>query len=559
MNDEEMLFKQVQMTAAATKGTTVWVYRNTVYAYPWYSSVRKTLEDPAYADWYFKFKPEGPWFSKKCDSAQPDVCSDFYHSQEQSPGYPHGDGDCAAPGCDCGTVPCGFYIWNHSSTTVVNGQTFQDWFVNDYILNHAVGRSPLVSGTLTHYNHTHCTHTHCTHPHCTHMVSGFFWDDVWNPDCQIHDQVKNTCEDMGFTKGDPRLVQLTKDYQANMAVLRNATLTAGKFAWQMLWTGGADDSIGGTGLGPHVHKSTCASDLRQLCQATSPAQTRAMGYGFNTPDPKELPDLMEDIANFLLIRGPYSFLGHGWRGCSKEYLFPYELNMDYGTPSGLCTETAPKSGVFTRDWSRVTVSMDCNTYTPSFKWKVPTPAPPPTPPTPLPPPPTPSTPTGELLLRNYVGGKSNRDTAPCAARSSGSCSVYTKAGYTLLQAEALVWPKQIEEPGVSLMKRIDGVYDGAKDDNSLSDGSSAFSPAGYANETSMGETFYVFESPANVTVANKEQAGREGRATVALVPIDVYYSKALGDHWVLATAKSRTEATAKGYEKVGTLGYGLPP
>jgi hypothetical protein len=31
MDDEEMLFKQVQMTAAATKGTTIWIYRNTVY------------------------------------------------------------------------------------------------------------------------------------------------------------------------------------------------------------------------------------------------------------------------------------------------------------------------------------------------------------------------------------------------------------------------------------------------------------------------------------------------------------------------------------------------
>ena len=46
----------------------------------------------------------------------------------------------------------GFYIWNHSSTAVVNGQSFQDWFINSYILN-TVGKSPL--------------------------VSGFFWDDVW--------------------------------------------------------------------------------------------------------------------------------------------------------------------------------------------------------------------------------------------------------------------------------------------------------------------------------------------------------------------------------------------
>lgn len=23
-------------------------------------------------------------------------------------------------------MPCGFYVWNHSTTTVVKGQTFQD-------------------------------------------------------------------------------------------------------------------------------------------------------------------------------------------------------------------------------------------------------------------------------------------------------------------------------------------------------------------------------------------------------------------------------------------------
>ena len=38
-------------------------------------------------------------------------------------------------------------------------------------------------------------------------------------------------------------VQLTKDYQKNMAALRNATLEAGKFAWQMLWTGGAGKMV----------------------------------------------------------------------------------------------------------------------------------------------------------------------------------------------------------------------------------------------------------------------------------------------------------------------------
>ena len=291
------------------------------------------------------FKPTGPWFSKKCDdNYDPPLCSDKYHSQEQSPGYPHGDGDCAAPACDCGKVPCGFYIFNHSSTAIVNGQTFRDWFIHDYMINE-VGRSDL--------------------------VSGFFWDDVWNEDCNIHDQVPHTCDDMGLVRKSPEIIQLTKDYRATMEALRNATLSAGKFSWQMLWTGGADGSIGSTCPQPLVKKDSCAADLRSLCQPTSAAQTRAMMYAFgpgrcNGAASVKMPDLHEDLANFLLTRGPYAWLGHGWLGCSQPYVFPPELNVDYGEPKGLCAETSAGSGVFVREWTKATVSMDCNTWTPKI-------------------------------------------------------------------------------------------------------------------------------------------------------------------------------------------------
>ena len=65
MDDEEMLFKQVQMTAAATPGTTVWVYQCSIYAYPWYTSVRTILDDPAYvyASRAVQFHPNGGQFS----------------------------------------------------------------------------------------------------------------------------------------------------------------------------------------------------------------------------------------------------------------------------------------------------------------------------------------------------------------------------------------------------------------------------------------------------------------------------------------------------------------
>ena len=150
MDDEELLFKQIQMAAAETPSSIHWAYKNTVYGYPWVTQIRVALEDPAYAPWFLRFKSTGPWYSQKCDSANKSLCSDFYHSQEQSPGFPHGDGDCAAPACDCGSVPCGFYVFNHSSTAQVDGRSFQEWWLS-YMFNF-VG------------NYSH--------------VSGFFWDDI---------------------------------------------------------------------------------------------------------------------------------------------------------------------------------------------------------------------------------------------------------------------------------------------------------------------------------------------------------------------------------------------
>jgi len=348
MNDEELLFKQVEITTAATKNATVWVYRCSVYAYPWYTSVRTILDDDAYSDWFIKFKEEGPWYSPKCDNNyDPPKCSDYFHMQEQTPNYPHGDGDCAAPACDCGTKPCGFYLWNHSSTTVVNGQTFQEWFIHSYMFNE-VGKSDL--------------------------VSGFFWDDVW-PGAGGHwgDAVPNVTEDTGLSTEN--LVDITASWTANMAALEKYTLGLGKFSWQMLWTGGSATGRGSTCPGPLVSQKTCASDLRALCAADATPQTRTMMYAFY---PGRCQDrrtqivptqLKEDLANFLLVRGDYAFLGHGWLGCSKFYHFPDELNVDYGTPTGVCKETAEGSEVFVREWTKSKVQMDCKTYTPTITMK----------------------------------------------------------------------------------------------------------------------------------------------------------------------------------------------
>eukprot|EP00939_MAST-03C_sp_MAST-3C-sp1_P002387 g2387.t1 len=348
MRDELTLQEQVKMSTSSSLGQTVWVYRGSVWAYPWYTSVRETLEDPAYADWYVKFKPQGPWYSSKCDAVNTTDCSNLYHNQEQSPGYPHGDGDCGAPNCYCGnSVPCGFYIWNHSSTTVVNGQTFLEWFRDSYVFDYQ-GSSPL--------------------------VSGFYFDDWWPETGNFPDPFPNMTEDMGLTAEEQ--MRISKSYQANMNTIYEEILKRGKFTWQQLWNGAQDPTAkNGCCTKPLVTNATCATSLRSYCAADSPSQSRVMTYAF-APGSCDggsglvpLTAARQDIASFLLIRGPQAFLGHGWLGCSREYRVPEEINWDYGTPLGLCQETAEGSGVFVREWTKATIQMDCNTWTPTIALK----------------------------------------------------------------------------------------------------------------------------------------------------------------------------------------------
>lgn len=62
---------------------------------------------------------------------------------------------------------------------------------------------------------------------------------------------------------------------------------------QMLWTGGEADSIGGTGLHPLVDAEGCAAQMRTLCAADSPSQTRAMAYGMSGRSNTRSPDLLQ--------------------------------------------------------------------------------------------------------------------------------------------------------------------------------------------------------------------------------------------------------------------------
>jgi hypothetical protein len=76
----------------------------------------------------------------------------------------------------------------------VHGQTFQDWFVNDFMLN-KYGMSPL--------------------------VSGFFWDDFWPaPGGGFPDALRGVVEDMGLDQDHTGWATITEAYHQNMDALR---------------------------------------------------------------------------------------------------------------------------------------------------------------------------------------------------------------------------------------------------------------------------------------------------------------------------------------------------
>ena len=68
--------------------------------------------------------------------------------------------------------------------------------------------------------------------------------------------------------------------------------------------------------------------------------------------------------------GKHAWLGHGWSGCSRVYERPALLDADFGEPTdAVCMETAPGSGIFTREWTKASVKTDCNTWTSTITMK----------------------------------------------------------------------------------------------------------------------------------------------------------------------------------------------
>ena len=114
-----------------------------------------------------------------------------------------------------------------------------------------------------------------------------------------------------------------------------------------------------------------------------PLTDLALFFGFTRVEhrqplvsPGVLPAYMQDLASFMLVRGPYAWLGYGWQGCtngdthgmaSGYGLWGKEMDEDFGHPLETCHETAEGSEVFERKWSKATVQLDCKAWKGTIK------------------------------------------------------------------------------------------------------------------------------------------------------------------------------------------------
>ena len=76
-------------------------------------------------------------------------------------------------------------------------------------------------------------------------------------------------------------------------------------------------------------------------------------------------DFRQRLAAFLLVRGDYSFFGHGWITDMPPVWFP-EWDWEVGQPLGNMTRSG---NTFSRGWSKGDASLDCDTFTASFTFK----------------------------------------------------------------------------------------------------------------------------------------------------------------------------------------------
>lgn len=354
MDDEERLYAQAAMVKAAG-GPRVGVYLNLVKALPWMASVRRALDDPDYAGFFLRFKPggafpNGTWHVPACDTAfDPPKCSPYYHDQLQTPGVPggvnpHPDGVCNVT-CDVGSQPAGEYLWDWRNASLTQ------YIIDNVVFGpHALG-SDLID--IVFIDDFWCSNLLNGTGACTDPVQGPTEVDP------------NSQADMGLSDEDVRA--LTEGWLAGFTAVQAAILAAGKYAWSLM---PGQDNANAMPLVLPGDAAGCAAAVRAGCAGAFARAPLLAGLYYNASGPPAgaWPHAAQDVAGFLLMRGPHAWLGAGQWGVGwpdPSVPRPPQMTAEYGAPlDAACAEGPPR--VFSRRYEAAAVALDCNTFEATF-------------------------------------------------------------------------------------------------------------------------------------------------------------------------------------------------
>lgn len=151
-----------------------------------------------------------------------------------------------------------------------------------------------------------------------------------------------------------------------------SVVARGGFVWNLLRDPDGRFALTG-GVPVQPTNVSCAAYLRAKCgNASWDGQHWAM---MMAPQPGSE---RQSVAAFLLLRGPYAWLGRGWIGgdVDTRLVAPELHQLDPGEPLGSCRSLATtdtgKIGVvraeqvWVREYSKMTVSLNCSSWSASF-------------------------------------------------------------------------------------------------------------------------------------------------------------------------------------------------
>merc|ERR1712080_481596 len=131
---------------------------------------------------------------------------------------------------------------------------------------------------------------------------------------------------MGLTQAD--VDEITSNHSKTKDAVEAAIVAHGGFSWRQFHHHGV------MSLDLDDPRPKCTAYLRNACKRGSAEHESALMFEFTRKkfhDPFPLPFVSQDVASFLLVRGPFAWIGFSWMGCNTaavvEYLRPTELDV----------------------------------------------------------------------------------------------------------------------------------------------------------------------------------------------------------------------------------------